>query len=607
MKDTTFDFALTSIHHVRRASALRKEGAMGQMGYLDKLKVEAGAEPSTSAEWQDSDAEAMMDELMHEQKLTLAQTCGLNTMNMFGTGPFITIPFVVAFADPPGPQAMIGYSMAAFACMNDSLIWGELGSMWPDSGGSYVYLRELYGPHTWGRLLGFLFVWQIMVSGPMECASGFIATAQYIAFVTEVYDYYHHALIAFGMCGMTVWSLYREINEVGTITLVLWAFTIAAIIFTLIVGYVTINPEYLETPGDAFSDTSKFVVSLGVVARFAIYDFTGYYDVNFVGKEVLNPTRNIPIACVMTCCIVAMVFLLVDVAVIGSLPWKEEDDGYVALVKGGADGANYIMAIFCETHISYEFAVFFTLIVCITIFGSCFSFMIGLAQIPYTAAKDGYFYKFLAHEHEEYAGLQDYSLLLVGGLSTIFCFVDLEIVIEGMLTMQLLIQFMAQAVGLMYYRLWLPKEEQEEAPFSVPLFPIPNIIQLIVFGFVFLTTDNWVINGSVPLMELCLLFLALGVVMYLTWAKAKRFWPFVKEEPSESSMTGSFEMVMGNLVVEDENGVQSKLHIKKTSQAPFTPPEPTVEAIDEFDEPGLVTVSPPVTEDVKVAGQSANL
>merc|ERR1719195_72993 len=134
------------------------------------------------------------------KKLTLAQACGLNTMNMFGTGPFITIPFVVAAADPPGPQALIGYALAAFACMNDSLVWSEIGSLWPDSGGSYVYLREMFGPHTHGRLAAFIFVWQIMVSGPMECASGFIATAQYIAYIDNVTTYIHHAMIAFGMC-----------------------------------------------------------------------------------------------------------------------------------------------------------------------------------------------------------------------------------------------------------------------------------------------------------------------------------------------------------------------------------------------------------------------
>ena len=84
--------------------------------------------------------------------------------------------------------------------MNDSLVWAELESMWPDSGGSYVYLRELYGSQTWGRLIAFVFVWQIMVSGPMECASGFIAASQYIAYVDKNYSYAHHSMIAFGMC-----------------------------------------------------------------------------------------------------------------------------------------------------------------------------------------------------------------------------------------------------------------------------------------------------------------------------------------------------------------------------------------------------------------------
>merc|ERR1719266_1361793 len=330
-----------------------------------------------------------------------------------------------------------------------------------------------------------------MVSGPMECASGFIATAQYLAYIDKDYSYWHHSGIAFAMCLATTWALYREIDEVGTITLVLWAFTIAAILFAIIAGYSTFKSEYIKAPPDAFSDGSRFFISLGVAARFAVYDFTGYYDVCFVGEEVQEPSKNIPIACVVTCVVVAMCFFLVDIAVIGSLEWDPAKGGYVELVTSGADSANYIMALFCETHVSRGFAIFFTIIVVITIFGSCFSFMIGLAQIPYTAAKDGYFYVFLAHEHEHYKGLSDYSLLFVGGLSTIFCFMSLDIVIEGMLTMQLLIQFMSQGFGLMYYR-WLVHPDDQEVPgFAVPGFPIPCIIQLTVFGFIFSTTDTY--------------------------------------------------------------------------------------------------------------------
>lgn len=504
-------------------------------------------EENDSSSWDDDSVgeSGSEDESGYEElKLSLYQACGLNTMNMFGTGPFITIPFVVAAADPPGPQALIGYALAAFACMNDSLVWSELGSMWPDSGGSYVYLRELFGRHTYGRLMAFLFVWQIMVSGPMECASGFIATAQYIAYIDGVTTYIHHAMIAFAMCIGTTWALYREIDEVGTITLVLWAFTIAAILFAIIAGYTTFQSHYIETPPGAFDEPARFLVSLGVAARFAVYDFTGYYDVCFVGKEVKNPRENIPIACVVTCVVVAMCFFLVDIAVIGSLEWDPAKGGYVELVTSGADSANYIMALFCETHVSRGFAIFFTIIVVITIFGSCFSFMIGLAQIPYTAAKDGYFYVFLAHEHATMKGLSDYSLLFVGGLSTIFCFLELEIVIEGMLTMQLLIQFMSQGFGLMYYRYLVHEDDQEEAGFSVPLFPIPCLIQLTVFGFIFSTTDTYVFHGNSPLLEVAMAFILMGVLCYFLWARQNGFWPYASPDELDSEDEGLDHLVV---------------------------------------------------------------
>merc|ERR1719495_218765 len=192
-----------------------------------------------------------------------------------------------------------------------------------------------------------------------------------------------------------------------------WEPVVVSVFCFLAAGYSTFKVDYIKAPSDAYSDGSRFFISLGVAARFAVYDFTGYYDVCFVGEEVQDPSKNIPIACVVTCVVVAMCFFLVDVAVIGSLEWDPDKGGYVELVTSGADSANYIMALFCETHISRAAAIVFTIIVVITIFGSCFSFMIGLAQIPYTAAKDGYFYAFLAHEHERHKGLQDYSLLFV--------------------------------------------------------------------------------------------------------------------------------------------------------------------------------------------------
>merc|ERR1719471_672164 len=96
--------------------------------------------------------------------------------------------------------------------------------------------------------------------------------------------------------------------------------------------------------------------------------------------------------------------------------------------------------------------------------------------------------------------------------------------------MMLLVQFMGQGWGLIYYRYFVPEELQEPNDhFAVPLFPIPNIIQLVIFGFIFITTDTYITGGHVPLLEIAMLFLVAGVLMYMLWAKNKSFWPFQKE------------------------------------------------------------------------------
>ena len=116
----------------------------------------------------------------------------------------------------------------------------------------------------------------------------------------------------------------------------------------------------------------------------AISPLPGYYDVCFIGKEVMNPRRTIPIACVVTCLVVCVVYFLTYTAVMAYLPWQE----FVALVEGGGGSAAYIMSIFCERMFGKGFAIFFTLVVIYCIYGSCFSLMLGFAQIPYAAAQN---------------------------------------------------------------------------------------------------------------------------------------------------------------------------------------------------------------------------
>src|SRR3954463_7809361 len=81
----------------------------------------------------------------------LGSATALNMIDMIGVGPFITIPLIVTAMG--GPQAMIGWILGAGLAICDGLVWAELGAAMPGSGGSYRYLKEIYGPQKLGRLI----------------------------------------------------------------------------------------------------------------------------------------------------------------------------------------------------------------------------------------------------------------------------------------------------------------------------------------------------------------------------------------------------------------------------------------------------------------------
>ena len=85
-----------------------------------------------------------------QRRLGLLQATALNMSNMVGVGPFITIPLFLATMG--GPQAMIGWVAAAVLVLCDGLVWSELGAALPGSGGTYHFLRQIFGRYRWGRI-----------------------------------------------------------------------------------------------------------------------------------------------------------------------------------------------------------------------------------------------------------------------------------------------------------------------------------------------------------------------------------------------------------------------------------------------------------------------
>ena len=115
------------------------------------------------------------------RRLNLLNALSINMSNMVGTGPFITVPAILATLG--GPQSLIAWGVGATLAIADGLVFAELGASIPASGGSYIFLRECLGRDRWGHMMAWIFVWQFLFSGTLEIATSSIGMAEYTGFL----------------------------------------------------------------------------------------------------------------------------------------------------------------------------------------------------------------------------------------------------------------------------------------------------------------------------------------------------------------------------------------------------------------------------------------
>jgi amino acid transporter len=453
------------------------------------------------------------------RRFGLLQATALNMSNMIGIGPFITIPALMSTMGG-GPQAMLGWFLAVLIVIPDGMVWSELGAAMPGSGGSYVYLREGFGRATWGRLMAFLFIWQFILSGPLEIASGYIGFTQYAGYILPGLSQpvlgrvTLGQLVTAGVGLLNIFLLYRRITTIGHITVALWIgvlLTVAAVIFT---GATHFEPaRAFNFPPHAFDFSIGFVFGMGAAARIGIYDYLGYYDVCYIGDEVRNPGRVIPRSIILSIVGVALIYFSINLSVIGVVPWGE------FVPAEGNEKANFIVSIFMERIYGSKLAAFFTVMVLWTAFGSCFALLLGYSRIPYAAAQDGCFFRVFAQLHPK-KNFPHLSLVVIGLISIACSFLPLLTVIDALLTTRIVVQFMGQIVAVVLLR---KRHPDGPRPYRMWLYPLPSLIALAGWVFVFATTP-W------KLAAFGLATLGAGVVLFLFWSSHTRQWPFQRLE-----------------------------------------------------------------------------
>lgn len=464
------------------------------------------------------------DDTQHHlhRRFGLLQATALNMSNMVGVGPFITIPVLMGCINGGGPQSMLGWLVGLIIALPDGLIWAELGAAMPGSGGSYIYLREGFGPQKWGRLMAFLFIWQFILSGPLEIGSGFIGLKQYVRYFwpntpdAQLTTRLQLITVALGIACIAL--LYRRITSVAKITVALWIGMMLTVGIVLFGGAGHFNPKIaFDFPPHAFDFSLGFVFGLGAAARIGIYDYLGYYDVCYIGDEVKNPGKVIPRSILISLLAIALIYITMNLSIIGVVPWREFTS---------KDPAPPIASIFVEKLFGSKLAIIFTAMILWTTFASIFALMLGYSRIPFAAARDGYFFKPFAKLHPK-KDFPHVSLLFIGIISIACSFLSLDLVIEALVTMRILVQFIGQIGAVALLRKHKPASE---FPFRMWLYPLPSLIAFIGWMFLFVTAcfdaDNSQIHLRTNFTVLILGTLVMGVIAFLIWSWRKRTWPF---------------------------------------------------------------------------------
>jgi amino acid transporter len=446
-----------------------------------------------------------------ERRFGMLQATALNMATIIGVGPFITIPGLMAAMQ--GPQAMLGWVVALVIALADGQVWSELGAAMPGSGGSFLYLREGFGRERLGRAMAFLFIWQVIVSGPLEIASGYIGFAQYTRYLWPAMSPFHTGLVKVGAGVLTIALLYRRIGSVGKITLWLWIGTLLTVGAVILSGPFHFNPKLaFDFPKGAFQFNWGFVMGLGSAASFGIYDYLGYYDVCYIGDEVKNPGRVIPRSIMASLLAVAAIYLTMNLSIIGVVPWRE------FVPPAGQDVPDPpppVASMFMEKIYGPNIAEVFTVMVLWTALASCFGLALGYSRIPYAAARSGYFFAVFRRLHPE-KGFPHISLLLIGGLAIVGSLFPLMDVIYALLTTRILVQFIGQIGALVWLRRQAPRMER---PYRMWLYPLPAVVALAGWIFIFATAGKLAIYTSLGTT-------VAGIAAFLVWSRRSRTWPF---------------------------------------------------------------------------------
>ena len=452
------------------------------------------------------------------RKIGLFPATTLNMSQMCGVGPFITIPTMIVIMG--GPQAYLGWILGALLALCDGLVWAELGASLPGAGGTYVYLREAFGKRT-GKLLPFLFVWTAMLFIPLIMSTGIIGFVQYLTWFWPDMSQTTGNLIGMALIWMIVGLLWRKIESIAKLSIVLWVIMLVSIGALIAAAFTHFHADLAFTfPEGAFDlGNSGFWFGLAGGLTIGIYDYLGYNTSAYLAGEVEQPGKVIPKSIILSIVGILAIYLLMQVGVLGVVDWHRMLDPNSAAYKSVAS------VVLSETW-GNTAAGIVTVLILITAVASVFAGLLGGSRVPFEAANDKVFFSAFSKTHPKHQ-FPTYGILSMGVLTSVGFMIgrltDLTTLIQLLTTVMILVQSVAQIISLFVLRKTKPHIAR---PYKMWLYPVPAVIALLGWIYIYMASNHNA-PGAYPI-QWSLVWVAAGGVAFLIWARVQKLWPFNK-------------------------------------------------------------------------------
>ena len=375
--------------------------------------------------------------------LSLLDSVLLLVSGIIGSSIFLTAKDIAGPLPHPVLFLLV-WVLGALISLCACFAFAELGSMFPDSGGQYIYLREAYGD-----LIAFLYGWMLFaVANGGTIAALSVASAAYVGQVVPFVSQEHVAFTFAGIAltrahlfGLLLIALLTYVNVVGlrwgTLlqNLSTWTKFLAMSAF-VVLGFVMGKGNWSNFHSHGVPLTLGLgpaklisVLGVGLIAVFWAYD--GWVYITWVAGEVKNPKRNVPLAMVLGVLAVGVIYIAMNLTYMYALPLKEIAS-YETIVHASA-----------AVLFSRRAAVWLSLMIAVSCFSAAATCTLSGARVYLAMAQDGVFFKRMAVIHPKWRtpafsligqGLWAAALTLSGRYDQLYTYVIYGMVLSYTLT-----------------------------------------------------------------------------------------------------------------------------------------------------------------------------